>query len=146
MKWQTTQYCFFFLNFKNKERCSAVFLKWTINIINIIEREGGFYISIFNKGVYWSTDIFWKSTWSFHKIEDPIRTTPNTIMIVCLYPANTNNEINTEKITKPICVFQLSLGATHSKIDYFPIYCRPYIILDSFRLLVIPYSLFKWVN
>ena len=38
-------------------------------------------------------------------------------MIMCLKPAYANNKINTKKITKPICDFQLSLGATHSRID-----------------------------
>ena len=42
-------------------------------------------------------------------------------------------------IKKTLHVFQLSLGATNSKIDDFSI-CPPNIVLDLFRLLGIPYS------
>ena len=57
------------------------------------------------------------------------------------FPAYSNNEINSEKITKPVRVFQLSLGGgtTHSKIDDLSI-CPPIIILDLFCLLVIPHT------
>ena len=46
-------------------------------------------------------------------------------------PAYANNEINSEKITKPLRVFQLSLGATNRKIDDLSI-CPPNIILNFF--------------
>ncbi len=55
-----------------------------------------------------------------------------------IFSAYTNNEINSEKNKKPIRAFQLSLGATHRKVDDLSI-CPPNIILDLFRLLVISY-------
>ena len=56
--------------------------------------------------------------------------------------ASTYNEINSEKITKPIRVFICRWGATHRKIEDLSI-CPPNIILDLFCLLFIPYSCFK---
>ena len=63
-----------------------------------------------------------------------------SVMKINIGSAYTKNEINYIKITKHIRRFQLSLGGgggTYSKIDDLYV-CPPNIILDFFRLLVIP--------